>query len=147
MSYVAGKANHRWYGQRWDCCWRWLFEWHMCWFTNLILSLSARSFRVPKMTYNSHILSLQGDSGCYVRTPQKLAVVVSFVAGSFLGAVATIVIQVLTQQHNSTQRREHGFGLNKDCRKILLVSETPGRRSSLSFKFLSSWFGNLPHSI
>merc|ERR1712192_352835 len=36
-----------------------------------------------------------GDSGCYVRTPQKLAIVVSFVAGSFLGAVATILIQKL----------------------------------------------------
>jgi len=38
---------------------------------------------------------LGGDSGCYVRTPHKLAIVISFVAGSLLGAVATIIIQKL----------------------------------------------------
>ena len=53
------------------------------------------SVRVSKITTNSLIWLLGGDSGCYVRTPQKLAIVVSFVAGSFIGAVATILIQVL----------------------------------------------------
>ena len=50
------------------------------------------------MTDNSLIGPLGSDSGCYIRTPQKLAIVISFVAGSLLGAVATILIQVLIQQ-------------------------------------------------
>ena len=59
---------------------------------------ALKKFRVPKMTDNSLIGPSGGDSGCYVRTPHKLAIVISFVAGSLLGAVATIIIQVLNQQ-------------------------------------------------